>query len=1175
MGAKPKSTHGARERELFLGALDQADAAERAAFLDAACGADLELRQRVDELLRGQEDAGSFLEAPALSGAHEFSTTAEIGPGGLLTATNRLEKEGDRIGPYKLLQQIGEGGCGVVYMAEQEHPVRRRVALKVIKLGMDTRGVIARFEAERQALALMDHPNIARVLDAGATETGRPYFVMELVRGIRITEFCDENRLSTEERLRLFIQVCQAIQHAHQKGVIHRDIKPSNILVTLHDGVPVPKVIDFGIAKAMPTFSALTDRTLFTEFQSFLGTPAYMSPEQAEMNGLDIDTRSDIYSLGVLLYELLIGRTPFDPAVLSRVSLDECRRTIREEEPVRPSTRLAAMVESELTTTAQHRHTEAPRLIHLLSGDLDWIAMKCLEKDRTRRYAAANDLAMDIQNYLDDEPVLARPPSNLYRLQKLWRRHRGAFATAGAIAATLIVGAALSIWQAVRATRAERLAQSSQRQESHLRQQAEREKTSARLNEYVADINLTQQSLAAGNYGRAVELLDKHRRRADESDLRGFEWRYLWQVSRGDDHIALPDQEGPVHSLAISPGGDLLAVGVRAGRTEKLNIWNLRTRLLVTNLTRGSESMAFFPDGAKLVSASPRTVHVWNTATWKEEKSLADNFGPVALSRDARLLATQSREGMRIWDTAKWIELDVLEEAFGQVAFSPDGKSLVTEARSGLVVWPLGGRDGLTLKDSTNLFSRPGPWPATNMVFRPGPRFRDDRVLAFSPDGRWIVAARNTLSVRGVFLLSIWDVRTGEEVARMPADAEHIEHAGTISSLVFSPDGRFLATASLDRSIRLWNFEKRQPLAALQGHLSEVWALAFAPDGQTLVSGARDGDVNVWPAHPQRKEDILTGLRHPLGFSRDNRTLAAQTRDGSSVVFLDLVSNEREQQFELENRRGWPAPFGLSPGGSSVALSEDLHTLAYGMDDGTVRLWDTRNREATTLKVAEGQVELLALSPDGHTLITRGRDRVVRRWDLLSGIPTIWRTESARVLFSPDGRTLASVGRGSAVQLWNAATLAPLAKLEAEDESASGFSSMSGFGGVVAAFSGDSRILAVVCQEDTICLWEIATGKLLGRCTGHKQGVRSIALSPDGKTLASSSDDSTLKFWNVATQQELLTIRQLGATLSGLQFSPDGRLLVGGSGAFAQTGGLRFFRAPPFGETDMARVQAR
>jgi hypothetical protein len=341
-----------------------------------------------------------------------------------------------------LLQKIGEGGGGVVFMAEQEEPVRRRVALKIIKLGMDTRSVIARFEAERQALAMMDHPNIARVIDAGATETGRPYFVMELVRGVKVTEYCDRNNLDTRQRLDLFIQICHAIQHAHQKGIIHRDVKPSNILVTLHDGVPVPKVIDFGIAKAIEF--RLTDKTLFTAYEQIIGTPAYMSPEQAEMSGLDVDTRSDIYSLGVLLYELLTSRTPFDPKKLLQHGLDGMRRTLREQEPQRPSTMVTTLQHTELTATAEHRHAEPPKLISLLRGDLDWIVMKALEKDRRRRYETANGLAMDIKRFLSSEPVIARPPTRLYRLQKLVRRNKVVFAAGMAVAAALLIGMSVS-----------------------------------------------------------------------------------------------------------------------------------------------------------------------------------------------------------------------------------------------------------------------------------------------------------------------------------------------------------------------------------------------------------------------------------------------------------------------------------------------------------------------------------------------------------------------------------------------------------------------------------------------------------------------------------------------------------------------------------------------------------
>ena len=435
------------EAAVFDEARKLSDPQQRGVLLAAACRGDAALRRRVEELLSLQAEADAHYEETARQAPRAILNALASGVAAPLLATERV---GDRIGRYKLLQKLGEGGCGVVYMAGQEESLRRHVALKVIKLGMDTREVIARFEAERQALALMDHPHIAKVLDAGTTEAGRPYFVMELVRGVKLTEFCDQQQMPTVERLKLFAQVCRAVQHAHQKGIIHRDLKPSNVLVTLHDGVPVPKVIDFGIAKAT-TGQRLTDKTFFTAFEQFLGTPAYMSPEQAEMSGLDIDTRSDIYSLGVLLYELLTGRTPFDARELLRAGFDEMRRTIREQEPARPSTRLSTLLAADLTAVATHRQTAAPKLVNLLRGDLDWIVMKCLEKDRSRRYETANDLAADLQRHLANEPVVARPPTAAYRTRKFVGKHRRSVAAAAAFVILLVGAAVASTLLALRA----------------------------------------------------------------------------------------------------------------------------------------------------------------------------------------------------------------------------------------------------------------------------------------------------------------------------------------------------------------------------------------------------------------------------------------------------------------------------------------------------------------------------------------------------------------------------------------------------------------------------------------------------------------------------------------------------------------------------------------------------
>jgi serine/threonine protein kinase len=586
--SKPNMSSPHDREEALFQAASQLNGAERAAFLKGACLGNDALHDRLEALLAAHDapDELSQQNKPAAV------TTVKLEP-----ADAPDEAVGQTLGRYKLLERVGEGGCGVVYVAEQTEPVRRRVALKVIKLGMDTKAVVARFEAERQALAMMDHPNIAKVLDAGTTETGRPYFVMELVRGIRITDYCDQSQLSTKERLELFIKVCQAIQHAHQKGIIHRDIKPSNILVTLHDGVPVPKVIDFGIAKA--TEGRLTEATVYTQLHQFIGTPAYMSPEQAEMSGLDVDTRSDIYSLGVLLYELLAGSTPFDGQELMSQGIDAMRKTIREKEPPRPSTRLATLKGEELTTTAKQRSADKGKLMHDLKGDLDWIVMRCLEKDRTRRYDTATGLAADIKRHLNNEPVVARPPSTAYRFQKAFRRNKLSFLAGAAVAVALVLGIIASTWQSVRATRAKHEAMSARE----------------------AAVASEQKALAAqANEVKLREQADSARQRAEFAEHEQGRLRVEAELARKNEH-----------EMRVQTGEEMNNVGIsflRDGNLEAAEV-TLRKAFALHRKLLSNE------DGNTVMAAGNLAIVLAKQGRQEEAAQLIDELLPAGA--EARL----------------------------------------------------------------------------------------------------------------------------------------------------------------------------------------------------------------------------------------------------------------------------------------------------------------------------------------------------------------------------------------------------------------------------------------------------------------------------------------------------------------------------------------------------------
>jgi eukaryotic-like serine/threonine-protein kinase len=709
--------------------------------------------------------AGSSIEPP-LEAPDPVTT--------VVTNGTPAEKLGDKIGRYKLLERIGEGGFGVVYVAEQKEPVKRRVALKVIKLGMDTRQVVARFEAERQALALMDHANIAKIFDAGATASGRPYFVMELVRGTPITQYCDANHLPPFKRLGLFTQVCRTIQHAHQKGVIHRDIKPSNILVTLHDGVPVVKVIDFGIAKA--THADLTEKTVYTQFQQFLGTPAYMSPEQAEMSGLDIDTRSDIYSLGVLLYELLVGMTPFNSRDLLAAGLDEMRRTIRETEPIRPSTRLRGMAEEELTSTAQRRGADAPKLISLLRGDLDWIVMKCLEKDRTRRYETANGLAMDIQRHLDNEPVAARPPGAAYRVQKFVRRNKVMVTAAATVAGVLVLGICGSTWEAIRARRAERT-------QTRLKEDAQTAQVREGLQARLAREQLVRLSVANG------VRLEK------EGDLTGA---LLWfaqslHLVEGDPEqervhrlrYASVLQHSPrlIHVLAHTNGVQYAAFNANGTSilttSDEARIWDAATGQPITPPLCHTPSVGcptgFSSDGTRVVilGADPSTARVYDART-------GEPITPPLVSSNALFHAAFSPDGRRVV-TGGW-----------------DKRVLVWDAESGACVLPPLQHQGVVTQAS------------------------------FSPDNRRILTASFDGTAR------LWDATTGQEVC------PPLRHDDAVRDAAFSPDGRYIATVSVDRTARLWDANTGKPIGQPLHHPKEVYHVSFSPDARRLLTSGLD-----------------------------------------------------------------------------------------------------------------------------------------------------------------------------------------------------------------------------------------------------------------------------------------------------------------------------------------------
>jgi WD40 repeat protein len=951
---------------------------------------------------------------------------------------------------------------------------------------------------------------------------------MELVRGIRITDYCDQNKLPTAERLRLFTQVCQAIQHAHQKGIIHRDIKPSNVLVTLHDGVPVPKVIDFGIAKA--TQGRLTDQTLFTAFEQFIGTPAYMSPEQVEMSGLDIDTRSDIYSLGVLLYELLVGTTPFPAEELLSAGLEQMRRTIREQEPVRPSTRLSTMLAGELTSTAQRRQTDAPKLIHLVRGDLDWIVMKCLEKDRTRRYETANGLTRDIERHLNNEPVVARPPSASYRLHKFVRRNKVIVTAATTVALILVLGIVASMWQALRATRAKREAVRAQQNEMKERQRAETNARELRGNLYAADMGLAFQAWESDRAQRARELLEQWRP-GTNADLRGFEWRYLYGLTRPLEEFVFTSAPMVLAGNALSPDNRFLATGSKEGRVD---IWDFeRKRLLKTlNPPLGTVyCVAFSPDGQTLA----------NTMA----SSVADANGCIYL-----------------WDVKTFTLKQILRGHTNMttcVAFSPDSQLLASGAG-----WPY------TTDDAGQIFL----WDLNSGLKRCELTGHNSSVgsvgLSFSPNSRMLATPHGDGAVR------IWDLQTQRIVQTL------VGHRGLVFNVKFSPDGTQLASAGIDGSVRLWRLGE-PPVSEIVGqHNGPVYALAFSPDGKWLVSGSRDTTAKLWDL--EHREEINRFRGHSdrilgLSFAADGRRIVTSSADGSSRLWLaDAENNSASEVFPYPGAGAcvfspdgqwiiWNSSFWSVKGMTNVAkihgglwaFSPDgREFVTQGAEPG-FRVWSVDDGKPRYLCTVTTRTNVTAIgpaySPNGKqvALISEGTNAVVwstTSWQELGAVHEAGSTITAQA-FSPDGKWLTTAYENGQVRLWGARNLTP-GRLLANHR----------LGVNDLAFSADGKWLATASMDRTVRLCEMGSGESY-ELRGDSGWMTSVTFSPDGHTLAAGTLNGEVKLWNVATRREMVSLKAHSTGVGVVAFSPDGRLLASAGGET-----LRLWHAPLFEETD-------
>jgi len=1172
---------------IFCGAIGIASGEERAAFIAQACGSDDELRRRVERLIDAHFQAGNVLQSPSAS------ATRAVG------SAPATEDAGADIGPYRLLQAIGEGGMGTVFMAEQTRPLRRTVALKLIKAGMDSRQVLARFAAERQALALMDHPNIAKVLDAGTTDSRRPYFVMELVKGIPITRFCDKGRLTLRERLELFIPVCQAVQHAHQKGIIHRDLKPSNVLIALYDGQPVPKVIDFGVAKA--TGQRLTDQTLFTDFGAVVGTLEYMSPEQAELNQLDIDTRSDIYSLGVLLYELLTGSTPLDRKRIKESALLEVLRVIREEESPRPSLRLSTT--EELPSIAACRHVEPQKLRGLVRGELDWIVMKALEKDRNRRYETANGLAADLRRYLEDEPVQACPPSAGYRMRRLIRRHKLAISTVLLVAAALVFGIVVSTWQAMRARDAERLAENRLGAEKSARGQAEAaraeegkqrglaerrraesEESRRSLESTLADMYTAQGLMAAERdqpaqavlwFASAPRVAPSDARRSRFNTTRARAWSRTIAQPVAALHFAtdLPSHKDGDPRRLYAPRLQNLAFHPREPHLLAVNssfeciFWDIMRdeAIPLPGELATATSAAWSPDGKRLaIGRKSGEVEVLEYARWNRVARIAHRgtIRAVAFNKDGRYLAFAS-EIVRVWDCqeSRFATPELVHpQPVELLTFNSRSDRIVTTCRDSsarvFAIGPNGGRDQ-PLFDPVphHYYSKAAQGQLYAPVYADHDRAlittdlkpeRAERLLWRDAEtGRVIRVLQEGMdlcvgSEQRIFLAGLIPYSLLVDAVSGLESGSKLEHDHAVLAASFSADGRRLLTGGMDGITRLWSVPDGK-LLDQRGLHENVTNVALSPDGR-FQAEATGGLIRVW----MRPLKGLERFRMPIG---DPSLVSFSTIHPGTIVGSSLVI--------------------FSPDGRHVLLTGARGRLC---ECTSTRVYDVATGQPASPPLRPGGVILsAAFTPDGRNLVLASSQRAVEssgtqrwgearvtRWDWQSGRmigpPTVISDDPWEVCCSPDGKQIAVITALSRLVLIESASGKVLR--EGETGLKPGTVAVWGKMGARVCFSPEGKVLTRLGSEDwdfsrdgrwtikgtAIC--DAHTEKQIADLPSHPDAVLASRFSPDGTRVLTGCRDGAGRLWDWRTGRLVCPPLRHAREMFDVGFTPDGNFLA-------------------------------